>query len=202
MFRHRLLIALAAIATALVLIAADAQARAGGGFSGGSRGLRTFSAPPPRAPRRPQRAPIQRTITQPGGAAPLGQARARARSVRRRIVRRAGRRISRRRIVRAAVRTRIFWRHGRLCLDPRPAVAGRAGRVRRAAGSLPGGSGVISGRLMRRRIRRPGTTLPGLGGMFGGSHACRSSRSPSPRRTTMRSSNCSATSRPRFRPKT
>ena len=43
MFRHRWLIALAAIATALVLVAADAHARAGGGFSGGSQsGLRTF----------------------------------------------------------------------------------------------------------------------------------------------------------------
>ena len=38
MFRRRFLIALAAIAAALVLVAADAHARAGGGFSGGSRG--------------------------------------------------------------------------------------------------------------------------------------------------------------------
>jgi predicted lipid-binding transport protein (Tim44 family) len=74
MFRYRLLIALAAIATALVLIASDANARAGGGFSGGSRGLRTFSAPAatPTAPT--TAAPIQRTITQPGGAAPLAGA--------------------------------------------------------------------------------------------------------------------------------
>ena len=46
MFRRRFLIAFAAIAAALVLVAADANARAGGGFSGGSRGMRTFSAPP------------------------------------------------------------------------------------------------------------------------------------------------------------
>ena len=58
MFRHRWLIALAAIATALVLVAADAQARAGGGFSGGSRGLRTFSPPPS-------------TSTAPNSAAPI-----------------------------------------------------------------------------------------------------------------------------------
>ena len=74
MFRYRLLIALAAIATALVLVASDANARAGGGFSGGSRGLRTFSAPAatPTAPT--TAAPIQRTITQPGSAAPLAGA--------------------------------------------------------------------------------------------------------------------------------
>jgi hypothetical protein len=39
MFRHRWLIALAAIAAAFVLVTADAHARAGGGFSGGSRGM-------------------------------------------------------------------------------------------------------------------------------------------------------------------
>ena len=52
MFRNRWLIALGAIATALVLVSADAHARVGGGFSGGSRGMRTFSAPPatPTAP--------------------------------------------------------------------------------------------------------------------------------------------------------
>ena len=75
MFRYRLLIALAAIATALVFVASDANARAGGGFSGGSRGMRTFSAPAatPTAPT--TAAPIQRTITQPGSTAPLGQPR-------------------------------------------------------------------------------------------------------------------------------
>jgi predicted lipid-binding transport protein (Tim44 family) len=74
MFRHRWLIALAAIATALVLVAADAQARAGGGFSGGSRGLRTFSPPPSTSTAPNSAAPIQRTITQPGGASAAGQA--------------------------------------------------------------------------------------------------------------------------------
>jgi len=46
MFRNRWLIALGAIAMAFVLVSADAHARVGGGFSGGSRGMRTFSAPP------------------------------------------------------------------------------------------------------------------------------------------------------------
>ena len=71
MFRNRWLI-LGAIATAFVLVSADAQARVGGGFSGGSRGTRTFSAPPT-TPTAPSAAPIQRSITQPGTAAPVGQ---------------------------------------------------------------------------------------------------------------------------------
>jgi predicted lipid-binding transport protein (Tim44 family) len=72
MFRYRWPIALAAIAAAFVLVAADAQARAGGGFSAGSRGMHTFSAPPA-TPTAPTAAPIQRSMTQPGGAAPIGQ---------------------------------------------------------------------------------------------------------------------------------
>src|SRR5260370_20372379 len=72
MFRNRWLITLGAIAAALVLISADAQARVGGGFSGGSRGARTFSAPPA-TPTAPSAAPIQRSITQPGNTAPIGQ---------------------------------------------------------------------------------------------------------------------------------
>jgi predicted lipid-binding transport protein (Tim44 family) len=74
MIRHRWVIALAAIATALVLVAADANARAGGGFSGGSRGMRTFSAPPATRTAPNTAAPIQRTMTQPGSAATVGQA--------------------------------------------------------------------------------------------------------------------------------
>lgn len=77
MFRHRWLVALAAIATALVLVAGDAYARAGGGFSGGSRGMRTFSAPSVTRTAPNTAAPIQRTITQPGRSAPIGQAGAR-----------------------------------------------------------------------------------------------------------------------------
>jgi predicted lipid-binding transport protein (Tim44 family) len=73
MFRHRWLIALAAMTVAFVLVAADAHARAGGGLSAGSRGMRTFSAPPA-TPTAPTTAPIQNSMTQPGSAAPIGQA--------------------------------------------------------------------------------------------------------------------------------
>src|SRR5665811_1261240 len=76
MTRHRWLIALAAIATAFVLVASDADARVGGSCSGGSRGTRTFSAPPATSTA-PTAAPIQRSMTQPGSAAPIGQAAAR-----------------------------------------------------------------------------------------------------------------------------
>jgi len=73
MFRHRWLIALAAIVAAFVLVTADAHARAGGGFSAGSRGMRTYSAPPA-TPTAPTAAPLQNSMTQPGGAAaPIGR---------------------------------------------------------------------------------------------------------------------------------
>ena len=77
MFRRRLLIALAAITTAFVLIDADANARAGGGFSGGSRGVRTFSAPPATRTAPNKVAPIERTQTQPAAAGTIGQSAAR-----------------------------------------------------------------------------------------------------------------------------
>jgi predicted lipid-binding transport protein (Tim44 family) len=72
MFRHRLVIAIAAIA-AVMLVAADAHARAGGGFSGGSRGTRTFSAPPATQTAPNAASPMQRTLTQPGKANTVGQ---------------------------------------------------------------------------------------------------------------------------------
>ena len=71
MLRYRWMITLAAIATAFVLVAGDAaHARAGGGFSGGSRGMRTFSAPPATRTAPSTASPIQRSITQPGVASP------------------------------------------------------------------------------------------------------------------------------------
>jgi predicted lipid-binding transport protein (Tim44 family) len=69
MIRHRWLIALAAIACAFTLVASDADARVGGGSSGGSRGMRTFSAPPATSTAPNTAAPINRSMTQPGGAA-------------------------------------------------------------------------------------------------------------------------------------
>jgi predicted lipid-binding transport protein (Tim44 family) len=68
------MVAFAAIATVLVLFAADANARAGGGFSGGSRGMRTFSAPPATRTAPTAASPIQRSMTQPGSAGAIGQA--------------------------------------------------------------------------------------------------------------------------------
>jgi predicted lipid-binding transport protein (Tim44 family) len=66
MVRHRWLIALAAIVTALVLVSGGAaNARAGGGFSGGSRGMRTFSMPAPTRTA-PSVSPVQRSATSPG----------------------------------------------------------------------------------------------------------------------------------------
>jgi predicted lipid-binding transport protein (Tim44 family) len=72
MFRGRWLIALISVAAAFVLVVTDAHARAGGGFSAGSRGMSTFSAPPA-TPTAPTAAPIQRSITQTDSAAPIGQ---------------------------------------------------------------------------------------------------------------------------------
>ncbi len=74
MISHRWVVALVAIAAAVVLISADANARAGGGFSGGSRGMRTFSAPPTTNTAPNSAAPIQRSMTTPGGASTVGQA--------------------------------------------------------------------------------------------------------------------------------
>jgi predicted lipid-binding transport protein (Tim44 family) len=73
MSRFRWLTTFIAVAAAIVLVTADANARVGGGFSSGSRGMRTFSAPPS-TPTAPTAAPIQRSMTQPSGAAPLGSA--------------------------------------------------------------------------------------------------------------------------------
>ena len=73
MSRFHWLTTLVAVAAAIVLVAADADARVGGGFSSGSRGMRTLSAPPS-TPTAPAAAPIQRSMTQPSAAAPLSQA--------------------------------------------------------------------------------------------------------------------------------
>src|SRR6516162_2053920 len=72
MFRPRWLTAFVAIAAAFVLVTADVQARPLGGFSAGSRGMRTYSAPPSTATA-PTAAPIQRSMTQSSTTAPLGR---------------------------------------------------------------------------------------------------------------------------------
>jgi len=72
--RHRWLIALAAIATVFVFVAADyADARSGRGGSMGSRGSRTFT-PPAATNTAPTAAPMQRSVTQPSTPATAGAA--------------------------------------------------------------------------------------------------------------------------------
>ena len=64
MLRFRQLLALIAVASVLSFAAIDgADARAGGGFSSGSRGTRSFATPN-------QAAPLERSMAQPGRTAP------------------------------------------------------------------------------------------------------------------------------------
>ncbi len=74
MFRHRWIIALAVMTAAVVLVAADADARAGRSSSMGSRGSHTYSAPPSTSTSPTAAAPINRTMTQPGATATAGAA--------------------------------------------------------------------------------------------------------------------------------
>jgi predicted lipid-binding transport protein (Tim44 family) len=67
MFRWRVLTTFAAIVAVFVLVTTEAQARPLGGFSAGSRGMRTYSAPPSTSTA-PTAAPIQRSMTQPSSA--------------------------------------------------------------------------------------------------------------------------------------
>jgi predicted lipid-binding transport protein (Tim44 family) len=64
--RFRGLAAVLGVAAALVLLANAVEARPGGSTSSGSRGSRTFSAPPSTQTAPNTAAPIQRTMTQPG----------------------------------------------------------------------------------------------------------------------------------------
>ncbi len=61
----RLSAAVLSVVAALAFVAGEADARAGGGSSFGSRGARTFSMPPSTRTA-PSAAPIQRSLTQPG----------------------------------------------------------------------------------------------------------------------------------------
>jgi predicted lipid-binding transport protein (Tim44 family) len=64
--RVRPLLALLAMLAALTIIATDADARAGGGLSSGSRGTRSFSAPPSTTTAPSGGSSLQRTMAQPG----------------------------------------------------------------------------------------------------------------------------------------
>ena len=61
----RLIAGVFAAMLAVVLVVADADARVGGGFGSGSRGLRTSSAPPTTKTAPSAAQPIERTVTQP-----------------------------------------------------------------------------------------------------------------------------------------
>jgi predicted lipid-binding transport protein (Tim44 family) len=60
----------ALVLTAMAFVVTEVDARAGRGFSFGSRGARTYTAPPPTRTAPTQAAPIQRSTTQPTQAAP------------------------------------------------------------------------------------------------------------------------------------
>jgi predicted lipid-binding transport protein (Tim44 family) len=70
MIRIRPLLTFVAVATALTLLVADADARAGRGGSFGSRGGQTYSAPPTTRTAPNQAAPMERSMTQPGATTP------------------------------------------------------------------------------------------------------------------------------------
>jgi len=65
----RVLTTVAIVAATIGFLASGADARIGSGLSSGSRGTRTFSAPPSTSTM-PSAAPMQRTTTQPNVAAP------------------------------------------------------------------------------------------------------------------------------------
>src|SRR5260370_12444862 len=71
MFRkvYRVLVAAAIVAAATGFLASGADARIGGGLSSGSRGSRTFAAPPSTSTS-PSASPLERTVTQPNFANP------------------------------------------------------------------------------------------------------------------------------------
>jgi predicted lipid-binding transport protein (Tim44 family) len=66
---YRALAVVAIVAATTGFLASGADARVGSGFSSGSRGTRTFSAPPSTSTM-PSATPMQRTATQPSIAAP------------------------------------------------------------------------------------------------------------------------------------
>ena len=72
--RFRALVAIAALLGALAFVASEADARIGGGRGFGSRGTRTFSAPPPTATAPGAASPLQRSITQPQRPGNVAQA--------------------------------------------------------------------------------------------------------------------------------
>src|SRR5437762_467203 len=69
MFHNRVFrpfMAIAAVLAATVLVVGDVDARAGGSSSAGSRGSRTFTAPPTTKTAPTTATPMERSMTQPG----------------------------------------------------------------------------------------------------------------------------------------
>jgi predicted lipid-binding transport protein (Tim44 family) len=71
-FSFRKLMAVFAVTLAVGMLVSPADARVGGGFSMGSRGSRTFSAPPMTRTAPTTAAPIERSITQPSSQPRFG----------------------------------------------------------------------------------------------------------------------------------
>lgn len=69
-FRFRHIFALLAVAATLSFVVSEADARAGRGISSGSRGARTYSAPPATSTAPSTATPLQRTVTQPNATRP------------------------------------------------------------------------------------------------------------------------------------
>ncbi len=122
------------LALPLMLAISAADARIGGGGSSGSRGTRTFSAPPSTSTAPSAAQPFNRTMTQPGRPAWR-------RPNRRRLLQPAGnghagrprRRLPRRRSARDAVWRRTVRRPRRTIVDLRPDPADRPDRHCRPA---------------------------------------------------------------------
>jgi predicted lipid-binding transport protein (Tim44 family) len=74
MVRFRHLFALLAVAATLSFVVSEADARVGRGGSMGSRGARTYSAPPPTATAPSTASPFQRSTTQPSTTRPTTSA--------------------------------------------------------------------------------------------------------------------------------
>jgi len=69
-FQFRHVLALLAALAVMGFVVSEADARAGAGFSSGSRGARSFSAPPSTSTAPTTAAPLQRSTTQPNAAQP------------------------------------------------------------------------------------------------------------------------------------
>src|ERR1700732_3776728 len=125
------------LALPLMLAMSSADARIGGGVSSGSRGARTFSAPPSTSTAPGMAQPFNRTMTQPGSPGGFGAPAARGGFFNRPglgLARRPRGGLPRRRPLGHAVRRRNVRRTRRIVVDLRPDPADRPDHHRGAAG--------------------------------------------------------------------